>query len=79
MFLSVAIISCLLLGKTKSCDLSLPVIDLTSPDAAENLVEAFQSYGFSYVKGHNVDEEIIRNAEEQAKRFFQLPPRYLLD
>ena len=33
------------------CDQSLPVVDLTSLDAAENLVEAFQSYGFSYIKG----------------------------
>ena len=33
------------------CDKSLPVVDLKSLDAAENLVEAFQSYGFSYIKG----------------------------
>ena len=61
--------------RAEGCDQSLPVVDLTSLDAAENLVEAFQSYGFSYIKGHNVDEVIIKNAEEQSKRFFILPSR----
>ena len=60
----------------KSCDQTLPVVDLMASDAAENLVDAFQSYGFSYVKGHKVDENLIQKAEEQAKQFFRLPSRY---
>ena len=72
------VISLLLTKKAYCCDQTLPVIDLTSPDAAENLVDAFQSFGFSYIKGHSVDEEIIKNAEDQAKRFFRLPPRFVI-
>ena len=57
--------------KILACDGSLPVVDLEDPDAAFNLVDAFQSWGFSYVKGHNVDEDIIKNAEKHSKRFFR--------
>ena len=63
-------------GGASICDeTKLPVVDLNSPDAAENLVAAFQSWGFSYIKGHEVDEEIIEEAEKHAKHFFKLPPR----
>ena len=62
-------------GGASICDENLPVVDLNSPDAAENLVAAFQSWGFSYLKGHEVDEVIIEEAEKHAKRFFKLPPR----
>ena len=58
-----------------SCDLSLPEVDLSAPDAAVNLVEAFENYGFSYIRGHKVKENIIKRAEEQAKLFFKLPKR----
>eukprot|EP00092_Neocalanus_flemingeri_P033794 GFUD01036746.1.p1 GENE.GFUD01036746.1~~GFUD01036746.1.p1 ORF type:complete len:349 (-),score=78.25 GFUD01036746.1:153-1199(-) len=61
--------------RVTSCDGTLPVVDLSDPDAAFNLVDAMQSWGFSYVKGHNIDEEIIKTAEEHTKRFFQLPSR----
>lgn len=73
--LGIGIISLLLSRAVKSCDQILPVVDLGSPDADVNLVDAFQSFGFSYVKGHNVNEDVIKKAEDQAKEFFRLPER----
>lgn len=59
----------------KSCDGSLPVVDLTLQDAAVNIVDAMKTWGFSYIKGHNVQEEIIKKAEDHTRRFFRMPSR----
>ena len=58
-----------------ACDLGLPEVDLSQPEAAKHLLEAFQTFGFSYIRGHNVEESLIKKAEEQAKLFFKLPSR----
>ena len=66
----------LLSKRANSCDYqTLPVVDLSAPDAAVNLVDAFQYWGFSYIKGHSVDQKIIQDAEKHTKKFFQLPSR----
>ena len=53
-----------------ACDDNLPEVDLASPDAGIDLVDALQNWGFSYLKGHGVDRELIEKAQLQAKRFF---------
>ena len=65
----------LLVWRATACDLSLPEVDLSDPDAANELLEAFETFGFSYIKGHNVEEKLIKKAEDQAKLFFKLPTR----
>ena len=65
----------LLVCRAPACDLSLPEVDLSDRDAANNLPEAFETFGFSYIKGHNVEENLIKKAEDQAKLFFKLPTR----
>ena len=66
----------LTIWRATACDLGLPEVDLTEPDAANNLLEAFETFGFAYIKGHNVDESLIKKAEDQAKLFFKLPSRW---
>ena len=61
--------------RAAACDLRLPEVDLSQPDAAVNLLEALETFGFSYVKGHNVEESLIKKAEDQARLFFKLPSR----
>ena len=61
--------------RATACDLGLPEVDLSEPDAAVNLLEAFETFGFAYIKGHNVEESLIKKAEDQAKLFFKLPTR----
>ena len=65
----------LLVWRSTACDLHLPQVDLASPRAARDLVEAFENFGFSYISGHSVGESVVRNAEEQTKLFFKLPTR----
>ena len=48
----------------KSCDGTLPVVDLTAQDASVNIGDAMQACVFSYIKGHNVQKEIIKEAED---------------
>merc|ERR1712107_408923 len=77
MFLRLSIILTLAIYSTlvNCCDTSLPEVDLSSPDAGIELVDAFQTWGFSYVSGHNVDQELIEKSEKHTKRFFNLPSR----
>ena len=65
----------LLVCRAPACDLSLPEVDLSDRDAAANLLEAFETFGFSYIKGHSVEEDLIKKAEDQTRRFFRLPTR----
>ena len=39
-------------NKILACEENLPIVDINTPDAAINLVDAFQNWGFSYIKGH---------------------------
>ena len=73
MFLRLSIILTLAIYSTlvNCCDTSLPEVDLSSPYAGIELVDAFQTWGFSYVSGHNVDQELIEKSEKHTKRFFK--------
>jgi len=64
--------------------LTLPVVDIgpyTSGTAsqeeklriARELDQACQTWGFFYVKGHGIEEELVRKVREVAKEFFSLP------
>ena len=53
----------------------LPTVDLRDPEASSMLATAMQEWGFSYIKGHGVPEDVIEKANEQSKRFFDLPER----
>jgi len=59
----------------EGCDGILPVVDLSAKYAAFDLVDAMQTWGFSYIEGHNVNEQIIKTAEDQTKNFFRMPNR----
>ena len=65
----------LLAWTATGCDLGLPEVDISDRDAAAKLLEAFETFGFSYIKGHNVEENLVKKAEDQAKLFFKLPTR----
>ena len=73
--MSLLLLLLLAVWRAAACDLGLPEVDLSQPEAAENLLEALETFGFSYVRGHNVEENLIKKAEDQAKRFFKLPTR----
>ena len=69
---------CVLLASSFSLgcdDLFPPTVDLRAPDAASNLVDAFQTWGFAYLSGHGVDHQVAKDAAKEAKRFFRLPER----
>ena len=46
--------------KIMACEENLPIVDLNTPEAAINLVDAFQNWGFSYVKGQCYRFEIFK-------------------
>merc|ERR1719419_906338 len=74
-FLSLILFISSLSKVTYSCGDSLPIVDLSSPDAAVDLVDAFQYFGFSYVKSISVDKQIVEEAKKKTKQFFNLPNR----
>ena len=51
----------------------LPVVDLTSTDAAEAIDRACREVGFFYVVGHGVDEGLQERLESSARAFFARP------
>ncbi|CAL1375898.1 unnamed protein product [Linum trigynum] len=54
----------------------LPVIDLSSPDrlsTANSIRQACVDYGFFYLANHGVEEELIKRAFEESRKFFSLP------
>nr|AFK48835.1 unknown [Medicago truncatula] len=56
--------------------LSLPIIDLSSPDrisTAKSIHQACVEYGFFYLVNHGVDEDFIKQAFDQSANFFSLP------
>lgn len=50
----------------------IPVIDLSSATAAEQLVDAFESIGFATIVGHGIDPSLITKAMAASRQFFQL-------
>ncbi|CAI0517591.1 unnamed protein product [Linum tenue] len=54
----------------------LPVIDLSSPDrlsTANSIRQACVDYGFFYLANHGVEEELVKRAFEESRKFFSLP------
>ncbi len=51
----------------------VPVIDLSSPQAAAAIDDACRRVGFLAIAGHGVDTEIIDGAWNAARQFFDLP------
>ncbi|HEX4905963.1 MAG TPA: 2-oxoglutarate and iron-dependent oxygenase domain-containing protein [Acidimicrobiales bacterium] len=51
----------------------LPVVDLTSADAAEAIDRACREVGFFYVVGHGVDESLQERLESSSRAFFARP------
>ncbi len=60
---------------------SLPVLDLSQLDAGEEAAETFRNelrrvtheVGFFYLVGHGISDELIAQALDVSRRFFQLP------
>ncbi|GAA0151601.1 oxygenase [Lithospermum erythrorhizon] len=50
----------------------IPVIDLSSPDAKTEIVEACKEFGFFKVINHDVPFDFISKLEAEAVRFFKL-------
>src|SRR5262245_53227980 len=50
----------------------LPVIDIDAPlqEVAPAIANACREFGFFYVVGHGVDEELQRRLEDVSRRFF---------
>ncbi|XP_076951940.1 kihadalactone A synthase LFS-like [Bidens hawaiensis] len=56
--------------------LTLPVIDLSSPDrisTANSIRQACIDYGFFYLINHGVEEQLLQNVFNESKKFFSLP------
>lgn len=51
----------------------IPVIDMTSPRAKAQMVEACEDYGFFKLINHGVPMELISRLEEESVKFFGLP------
>ncbi|CAL9037993.1 unnamed protein product [Musa banksii] len=59
-----------------SSGLSLPLIDLSSPDratVAESIRQACIEYGFFYVINHGIGKGIFQKVFEESQKFFSLP------
>ncbi|CAM9516094.1 unnamed protein product, partial [Chrysoparadoxa australica] len=52
---------------------SLPVVDLSSPDAHQVLVEACRTTGFFYLAGHGVSLDLMNAMFSQSAKFFAQP------
>lgn len=70
-------------------DLSIPIIDISCitntsmqvqdtldesiTSTAKSLQQAFKKYGFVYIKGHNIPQQLIKSINEHSRDFFNLP------
>lgn len=52
---------------------AVPVVDLTTPDAARAIRQACESIGFFAITGHGVPRETVDAVRAEAKSFFALP------
>ena len=39
--------------------MSLPIIDISSPDVAQQFYEAFSTVGFAFITGHGIPRELV--------------------
>ena len=53
----------------------LPTVDLQDPEAPHLMSLALKDWGFSYITGHGIPEEVIKEANDENRRFFNLPGR----
>ncbi|CAM8961278.1 hypothetical protein QQ045_003655 [Rhodiola kirilowii] len=53
---------------------AIPVVDLMSPDASEQLSRACEKWGVFQLLGHGISSQVLGEVELQAKKFFSLPP-----
>ncbi|XP_028772915.1 2-oxoglutarate-Fe(II) type oxidoreductase hxnY-like [Neltuma alba] len=59
-----------------SATLSLPIVDLSSPDrpsTAKLIRQACSEHGFFYIVNHGVEKEVLLSVFEESKNFFSLP------
>nr|QIH55609.1 gibberellin 13-oxidase [Tripterygium wilfordii] len=52
---------------------SIPIVDLTDPNASDILGQACESWGIFQLTGHGIPEELVEQVVFQAQRFFALP------
>ena len=52
----------------------VPVVDMTEKRVEEKMVRACEELGFFKVINHGLSEETMKKMEDEAKRFFELPP-----
>ena len=48
---------------------SIPVIDITSPDAAQQIIHAYSTAGFAYLVGHGVPDDVVASVFEASRQF----------
>lgn len=48
---------------------SIPVIDITSPNAAQRIIHAYSTVGFAYLVGHGVPDEVVAGVFEASHQF----------
>ncbi len=53
--------------------MSIPVVDITSADAASDLARACEEFGFLSIVGHGVDSDLLGRAWADARDFFDQP------
>ena len=54
---------------------NLPIVNLRDPGVSFKLLSALEDWGFSYVTGHDISMDIIDDAFQKNKIFFDLPMR----
>ncbi|KAL1205128.1 Gibberellin 2-beta-dioxygenase 2 [Cardamine amara subsp. amara] len=52
---------------------TIPVVDLTDPEAKTRIVKACEEFGFFKVVNHGVQSELMSRLEQEAVDFFSLP------
>jgi len=52
---------------------SIPVIDITSPNAAQQIIHAYSTVGFAYLVGHGVPDEVVAGVFEASQQFHASP------
>lgn len=48
-------------------------LDESITSTAKSLQQAFKKYGFVYIKGHNIPQQLIKSINEHSRDFFNLP------
>ncbi|XP_057417489.1 2-oxoglutarate-Fe(II) type oxidoreductase isoform X2 [Lotus japonicus] len=62
--------------------LSLPIIDLSSPDrisTANSIRQACIEHGFFYIVNHGLDNEFVREVFDHSAKFFSLPLQHKMN